>query len=51
MGDETNVERRWNGIILITSSTYMKMSGGVLTNLVYCSNIGHTFALNTIVNY
>ncbi len=47
MDDETNVERRWNDI---TFSTYMKRNGGVLTNLVYCSNIGQTFALNTIIN-
>jgi hypothetical protein len=38
-------------LLLFTSSTYMKRSESVLTNLVYCSNTKHTFALNTIVNY
>jgi hypothetical protein len=38
-------------LLLLTSLTYMKRSGGVLTNLVCHSNIGHTFTPNTIVNY
>jgi len=37
-------------LLLLTSLTYMKRSGGILTNLVCNSNIGHTFASNTIVN-
>ncbi len=37
-------------LLLLTCLTYMKRSGGVLTNLVCHSNIGHTFALNIIVN-
>ncbi len=38
-------------LLLLTSSIYMKRSGGVLTNLICHSNIGHTFAPNTMVNY
>jgi len=38
-------------LLLFTSSTYMKRSESVLTNLVYCSNTKHTFALNIIFNY
>jgi hypothetical protein len=37
-------------LLLLTSLTYMKRSGGVLPNLVCHSNIGHTFAPNTIIN-
>jgi hypothetical protein len=39
-----------DGMMLLTSLTYMKKSGGILTNLVCHSNIGHTFTPNTIVN-
>jgi hypothetical protein len=41
-----------NGVMLflLTSLICMKKSGNVLTNLVYHSSVGHTFALNTIVN-
>jgi hypothetical protein len=38
-------------LLFFTSSTYMKRNESVLTNLVYCSNTKHTFALSTIVNY
>jgi len=37
-------------LFLLTSLICMKKSGNVLTNFVYHSNIGHTFALNTIVD-
>jgi len=37
-------------LFLLTSLICMKKSKDVLTNLVYHSKIGHTFALNTIVN-
>ncbi len=37
-------------LFLFMFPNYMETRGDVLTNLVYCSNIGHTFALNTIVN-
>jgi hypothetical protein len=37
-------------LFLLTSLICMTKSGDVLTNLVYHSSIGHTFALNTIVN-
>jgi hypothetical protein len=38
-------------LLLLTSLTYMKRSEGILTNLVCHSNIGHTFALNIVINY
>jgi hypothetical protein len=38
-------------MFLLTSSIYMKRSGGILANIICHSNIGHTFAPNTIINY
>lgn len=43
-------ERNEVMLFSLTSLICMKKSGNVLTNLVYHSSIGHTFALNTIVN-
>ncbi len=41
-----------DGIMFLrTSLIYMKRSGGVLASSICHSNIGHTFASNTIINY